>query len=209
MLQGKSSRNLPPILLSWTVMTAIAAAIFGVIISVLNPAVGTDGPVRLMAGVLVGGLIVGGVEWGTLRAYRIPMSPLWWGLKPGVMLGLVGMMFALRENIAGEGFVWLTLWGLALDVTRWWLLRSHFANAKWWTLFCGLGWLIDTPILFLVGVYTIRAFPGIAGSGLIFIAFNGAVNGAWMGLCRGIALTMMMRDRQKLAHGNAAPAPSP
>ncbi|MGD1852400.1 MAG: hypothetical protein ACFCBU_18065 [Cyanophyceae cyanobacterium] len=83
MREKNNQRKLPPILLSWTLMTAIAAAIFGVIISALNPSVGTDAPVRLMGGVLIGGLIVGGWEWVTLRAYGIPLSPLsplWRGL---------------------------------------------------------------------------------------------------------------------------------
>ena len=109
------------------------------------------------------------------------------------MLVLVGIMFAMRENIAGEGFVFLTFWGFALDMPRWWLLRSHFRNAQWWLLLCALGWLMDTFILLAAGIATLDwPLPPI-----LFIAVNGAINGAWMGFCRGVALTVMMGDRDR------------
>ncbi|MEM9771593.1 MAG: hypothetical protein AAF889_08365 [Cyanobacteria bacterium P01_D01_bin.73] len=205
MLHRKSNKETPPILLSWTVMTAIAAAIFGsVVFYLVEPTEGADGILRLIVGVFGGGLIVGCLEWGTLRAYRIPISPLWFVLQPVWMLMLLIAMFIVsgtNEKLINS-IIW---WGLALEVPRWWLLRSHFRNAKWWTLFCGLGWLIDTPILAWVGAHTIGAASDLS---IALVAFNGFVNGAWMGFCRGVALTIMLRDRRRQAPKNVAPTAS-
>ncbi|MEM9771592.1 MAG: hypothetical protein AAF889_08360 [Cyanobacteria bacterium P01_D01_bin.73] len=196
----KKQEKLLPILLSWTVMTAIAAAIFGGFLEFLDPfnRSNSDEILLLMVGALVGGLIVGGLEWRTLRLYRISMSPLWCGLKPGVMILLLGFVYGTQQDVFNflnsGGHWWLMVWGFAMDVPRWWLLRSHFRNAQWWLFLCALGWVLDAFIILFAGVYTIEfaKFSTVA-----FVAVNGAINGAWIGFFRGLALTMMVRDRQK------------
>ena len=176
-------------------MTAVGAGIFGALLAVVDAGQGSDGLVRLMAVALGGGLIVGWLEWQTLRLYRIPMGSLWCGVKPGMLLVLTGMMYALQSSVPVEGFWLLPLWGLLLDLPRWWLLRSHFSQASWWLVLCGLGWVVDTGILLFAGMSTIH----LAGPMVVFFAVNGAINGAWMGLCRGGALAMMLRDRRPVS----------
>ena len=175
-------------------MTAIAAAIFaGVVATFLSFTDGADAILAVILAVLLGGLIVGLLEWGTFRAYRIPMSPLWALLQPLWMLVLLIAMFIVAgtNDKLIDSAAW---WGLALDLPRWLLLRSHFRNALWWVLFCGLGWLIGVHILSFVGAHTIGAIRGFE---IVLLPLNGLVNGAWIGFCRGIALTLMVRDRRR------------
>ncbi|MEM1426009.1 MAG: hypothetical protein AAGF75_05590 [Cyanobacteria bacterium P01_H01_bin.130] len=186
-----SPSRLPPILLTWSLMTAVAAAIFGAIVARIYDGSGSDSLPRLMLGVLIGGLIVGGLEWQTLRLYKISMGPLWCGVNAGMLVLIASIIGPLGSIAEGNGLLTLPLWGLMLDVPRWGILRSRLPRAGRWIAFCGLGWITDIVLLPLAGLFTINIY----GSTVAYVALNGAINGIWMGLCRGGALMVMLRDR--------------
>ncbi|MEM9771594.1 MAG: hypothetical protein AAF889_08370 [Cyanobacteria bacterium P01_D01_bin.73] len=195
--------GLPPIAVLWPLMTALGASIFGVLVYVISNNNGDEFG-RLVVAVLMGGLIVGWLEWQILRLYRIPIGFVWCGLNAGILVAIISALFHIDQVVAGDTYWLLPVWGMILDGSRWWLLRSHFPKTWFWLFFCALGWVVDIAIFFGVGIATIELFE----PELVFIAFNGAFNGAWIGLCRGIALMIMLRDRRRLATGNTAPAAS-
>ena len=193
----------PPVILVWTLMTAVGAAIFGVLMATIGDRTYVNSFAQTVVVVLMGGLIVAWLEWQTLRLYRIPMGIIWCGVKPGMMLLLLGIMTAIDRHVTGESFFLLPLWGILLDAPRWWLLRSHFSRASWWLVFCFLGWLADTALFIFAGVMTLS----LVSPTVVFVALNGAINGTWMGLCRGFALMLMLRDRRKRMGGTVSPSP--
>ncbi|MGD1937087.1 MAG: hypothetical protein ACFCA4_05990 [Cyanophyceae cyanobacterium] len=196
----------PPILLIWTIITAVGACIFGTLVHAILGDNGAREPGNVAVAVLMGGLIVGWLEWQTLRFYRISVGFLWCGLKAGVLLVVISAMFSLDQVVSGEWFLLLPLWGMILDGSRWWLLRSHFPKTWFWLFFCAFAWVVDIAIFFGVGIATIDLMPEA-----LFIPFNSAVNGAWIGFFRGVALMVMVRDRRKLLtnNGTLPPEPSP
>ena len=113
-------------------MTTVAAVIFGVIVAALQGDSGITSLPRVLAGFLIGGLIVGLLEWQTLRLYRISIGPLWCGVTTGMLVLLACIMVTIGD---GALFV-LPLWGLVLDVPRWLLLRSR----------CHCRWLRPQPV---------------------------------------------------------------
>ena len=90
-------------------MTAMGAAIFGAI-STLS----LGNSHYIFANVLLGGLVVGGLEWLTLRLYRIPMGKIWCGAKAGMLLLLLGTMVGLDFGGAEGSFVLLPIFGFVL-----------------------------------------------------------------------------------------------
>ncbi len=172
-------------------MTAIAAAIFGAIVARIYDGSGSDSLPRLMVGVLIGGLIVGGLEWKTLRLYKISIGPLWCGINAGMLMLIASIMVNIDGMAGNNNLYLLPLWGLMLDAPRWGMLRSRLPRAGWWIAFCGLGWTADIALLLFAGLYTVEIYD----STVLFVALNGAINGIWMGLCRGGALMVMVRDR--------------
>ena len=193
----------PPVLLVWTLMTAMGAAIFGVLMATIGAHTDVNSFAQIFVAVLMGGLIVAWLEWQTLRFYRIPMGIIWCGVKPGMMLLLLGIMAALNRHMPGESFFLLPLGGILMDASRWWLLRSHFSRASWWLVFCFLGWLADTVLFTFAGMMTLSLVSPV----IAFVALNGAINGTWMGLCRGFSLMLMLRDRQAKTRIVTSPQP--
>ncbi|MEM6502761.1 MAG: hypothetical protein AAF685_13090 [Cyanobacteria bacterium P01_C01_bin.89] len=200
--QANTDAKLPPIWLSWTLMTAVGAAIFGALLTL------AEGESRaLFFWFLIGGLIVGWLEWRTLRLYRIPMGMIWCGVKAGMMLCLFGLiMVGLQFPFDGSALVILPICGFALDGTRWLLLRSHFPQAGRWLSFCALGWLLEVLVFYAAAMLTFNLMNNFS---ILFFVINGAINGTWMGFCRGIALTKMLGDRHQRTAATFAPTVSP
>ena len=174
-------------------MTAVAAALFGAIMAgISGDSSGSDSLPRLIVGVLMGGLVVGWLEWQTLRLYKIAIGPLWCGLNAGLLVLIASIMGVFGSTNGDYALFFLIPFGLLLDVPRWGILRSRFPVAWWWIIFCGLGWAVDTAIFLFPGASTLA----LADSAIAFVALNGAINGIWMGLCRGGALAVMLRDRR-------------
>ncbi|MEM9244823.1 MAG: hypothetical protein AAGA67_03635, partial [Cyanobacteria bacterium P01_F01_bin.153] len=169
----------PPILLTWTIITAVGACIFGSLVHAMLGNNSAGEPGNVVVAVLMGGLIVGWLEWQTLRFYRVPVGFVWCGLKAGVLVAVIGAMFYLDRTASGDTFFLLPLWGMILDGSRWFLLRSHFPKTWFWLFFCAFAWVVDIAIFFGVGIATIDLMPEA-----LFIPFNSAVNGAWIGFFR-------------------------
>ncbi len=185
-------------------MTALGACIFGTLVHAILGDDGAQEAGRLVVAVLMGGLIVGWLEWQTLRLYRVPMGFVWCGLNAGVLVAVFSAMFQLDRMVSGDTFFLLPLWGVILDGSRWWLLRSHFPKTWFWLFFCAFAWVVDIALFFGVGIATMDVIPEVA-----FIPFNSAINGAWIGFFRGVALMVMVRDRRKLHPGNAVSTAPP
>ena len=189
--------KLPPIWVTWTLITAVGAAIF----AVTTASVQTETQ-ALWLSLWVGGGIVGGLEWQTLRSYRIPISPLWCAAKGLMMLILFSIVMAGRAFSAeGLAYILLPICGFMLDGARGWLLRSHFPRAQPWLIGCAIGWFVELGLLAGAGITTLEI---LKSNHTVFFALNGAINGTWMGFCRGVVLMGMLRDRPPLS----PPSPS-
>ena len=194
-----AAKKLPPLWVTWTIITAVGSAIFGALTTLVN-----GEPQGLFMSVLVGGLIVGGLEWRSLRHYRVPVSPLWCAAKAIMMLILFGVVMAgMAFAVEGWTYLLLPVCGCLLDGARGWLLRSHLPYTKRWVIGCAIGWFIELGLLAGAGIITLGLFDAGANHTLFF-ALNGAINGAWMGFCRGVVLTGMLSDR----HQHREPSPS-
>ncbi len=183
-----------PIPMQWSIVTALGSATAGAIAGTTLMMREGDDATALLIGMLLGGAIVGWIEWRLLRRYRIPMGGgRWIGLMTAMMLPL---HFGIDQVVRIDQVVTVPLlplvWGLILDSSRGWLLRSHGSKARRWFLLCGIGWVLNVGLFLFFGLLSL----GYVRPLVAFFALNGFVNGLWLGLWRGWALTLMLRDRR-------------
>jgi hypothetical protein len=205
----------------WVLANTIAAIIGLSIIAAINPQgsiVGNsllgnfnmDG-FLLLAGVL-GGVILGFVQWLALRRYI--QNPIWWVLATtiGVLLGWViilvvsiVMAFAyaygmneMNPTMLYKGVAYVgAVVGAVLGFAQWLVLkvyvRCDISQAAWWMVANALAWSLGLLIAFVgTGIKKIDVFG--SHTALIGLA-TGATMGVVIGGITGIALVWLLQPR--------------
>jgi hypothetical protein len=183
--------------LEWTAASAIGLAIGQAVASIVPQDSVPLG--ALYAAVM--GLPFGFVQWLVLRR-RLESSARW---IPATALGsAVGGGVGLAASFAaGETVIqpWaIFLFGGALGVSQWLVLRARVTRASWWVLMVTLGF----PLSFVVGLFVSFTlgfgwFDVDPIFGVVSLAFFGAVAGAVFGSTSGALLVWLLRAPRRLA----------
>ncbi len=171
-------------LLPWWVLASAAGFAVG---SLTESVVGSSGGIAVLAPVTAGGTAAAVLQWPALRRHVaragrwvgvaivggavVAVASILAGIVAGLAAGAVGDAEAGRAfgaDVAGVSAA--VLYGAALGVLQWRLLRPHVARAGRWLLASAVGWI--------VAGLTAGVTEGIAGwavLGAVYGAITGSV----------------------------------
>jgi hypothetical protein len=121
-------------------------------------------------GVAVGGILIGVLQWLVLRrqlarAGRWVLASLGAAAIVGVVVFGVGMFNADVGWVGGAG-----LFGTAVGVLQWLVLRRQVARAGWWVLASTVGWVVGMPLGDIVGGPALgAAYGAITGTAMVWL----------------------------------------
>ncbi len=183
----------------WVLATAAGFSIGGPIEAVL----GRSSGMLVIVYVSTGGTAAAVLQWLALRRY-VPQSG-WWvvtglagsviaaaigvavGVSAGVTIGIIeglaegaakGMEAGIDAGVDAAGVTMAVVFGAAVGVVQWLMLRLHVAGSGWWVLACGIGWVAS----------------GLT-AGVTDTAAGWAVLGAVYGAITGCVLVWLLRRR--------------
>ena len=134
-----------------------------------------------LLGALTLGALIGLAQWLLLRRY-LPQSG-WWILATAIGYAIpleFSTLSPLRDPPWLGGLVTFVLFGLALGVAQWLVLRRRMLQSEWWVAFTLLGWLLAfalTSIAYATDLYfepfdLLSAFIvpiGTSGIGMVWL----------------------------------------
>jgi hypothetical protein len=183
--------------LEWTAAGAIGLAVG----QAVSSAVPQDTVLLATLYSAVMGLPLGLMQWLVLRR-RLDSSVRW--ILATVLGSAVGGGLGMAASFAAGEIViqpWaILLFGGALGMSQWLVLRTRLAGAGWWVLMSTLG----LPLSFILGL--VAAFS--LGFGwfdvdpifrVVSLAFFGAVAGAVFGAISGALLVRLVREPRRVA----------
>ncbi|MYA51545.1 MAG: hypothetical protein F4045_07580 [Chloroflexi bacterium] len=179
------------LLLWWVLATAIGFSVGGPIEAVL----GRSSGILVIVYVSAGGTAAAVLQWLALRRHVSQAG--WWvgtgivggvvagavgvavGVSAGVTTGVIegladgaakGMEAGIDAGVDAAGVTMAVVFGAAVGVVQWLMLRLHVAGAGWWVLASGVGWVVSG---FAAGVTDTAA--GWAVLGAVYGAITGSV----------------------------------
>ena len=181
-----------PLWLSWTIASAFAAGLAGLIQGILfaNPQI----PGLVWVGPLLGAPIVGLLQGVALRSHlrrarawaKASAIGLLAGLAAGGLLFLLGSQFSLGGSLVLLGFPIAAAIQGAFQAR---VLRSRVSQPNRWIFICALAWLINlVPMIFWGVIMLNLAEQSLAG----YWFMTGFLNGGLVGLIRGIGLSLLL-----------------
>jgi hypothetical protein len=140
--------------LLWAIATVLG---FG--ISLLTVEVGTQGDLKLLAGLMGGGIV--GLSQSLIVGYWLFDSWLWilvnamgWGLMAGTGLGAIGWFVPATQLLAWRiilGFLSGSLGGAWLGAWQWLYLRQQISHAERWILGSAVIWGLGLAVGWGIG----------------------------------------------------------
>ncbi len=125
-------------------------------------------------GVAVGGILIGVLQWLVLRRHLARSG--WW------VLASLGAVAVVGVAVFGVGLVntdvgWfggVSVFGTAVGVLQWLVLRRHLARSGWWVLASTVGWVVGMPLGDIVGPPGLgAAYGAITGTALVWLLRQG------------------------------------
>ena len=161
--------------LLWVLASTVGSTMGGLVIAVGSY---RDMIVAGYVGVVVGGIMVGMLQWLVLR--RQVAGAGWWvpaSLGAAVVVGVV--VFGVGTvNVDVGWVVGVILFGPVVGGLQWLVLRRHVARAGRWVLASTVGWVVGG---FLSGAVPVGGFLGWTVLGAVYGAITGS---ALVGLLR-------------------------
>jgi len=182
-----------PLWLSWTIASAFAAGLAGLIQGILL-ATPQIGGVAWVLGPLLGALIVGLLQGVALRSH-LRRAKAWAkasaiGLLAGLAVGGLIVLLVSQFSIGGA----LVLLGFPIAAAiqgafQARVLRSRVQQPNRWIFVCALAWLINlVPMIFWGMILLNLTEQSLAG----YWFMTGFLNGGLVGLIRGIGLSLLL-----------------
>ncbi len=183
-----------PLWLSWTIASAFAAGLAGLIQGILL-ATPQIGGVAWVLGPLLGALIVGLLQGVALRSH-LRRAKAWAkasaiGLLAGLAVG-VPIVLVIGQSSMGSPFVALAGFPIAAAIQGAFqarVLRSRVQQPNRWIFVCALAWLINlVPMIFWGMILLNLTEQSLAG----YWFMTGFLNGGLVGLIRGVGLSLLL-----------------
>lgn len=190
-----------PLWLTWTIASAFAAGLAGLIQAILfaNPQIGGLVWVGPLLGAPIVGLIQGAVLRSHLRRARAWAKASAIGLLAGLAVG--GLLFLLSSQLSLGGSLVLLGFPIAAAIQGAFqarVLRSRVSQPNRWIFICALAWLINLVPMLIWGMILLNlADQSLAAYGFI----TGFLNGGLVGLIRGIGLGLLLYPPSSRSRG--------